>query len=92
MDQFTMTKQVLDLQKATFEGMTCSMLMFWEQTEKIFDSFLDQAVWLPEEGRKAFSEWIKINRKGYESFRNTLADSLSNVGSCFIGAQERAQP
>ena len=91
MDQMRMTKQVFDLQKATFDSMLGSMLMFWDQTEKVLNNFMDQAVWVPEEGKKAFSEWVRTNKKGCEDFKTAVSDGFEKMESCFVGPHQPGQ-
>jgi len=88
----SMTKQVLDLQKATFDGMMDSMLMFWDQTERTLNTFMEQAVWVPEEGKRAFNGWIRTNKKGCEDFMNAVADGFNKMESCFAEARKPEQP
>jgi hypothetical protein len=92
MDQMRMTKQVFDLQKATFDGMLSSMLMFWDQTERMLNSFMDQAVWVPDEGKKAFAQWIRTNKKGCEDLRSAVADGFKKMEGCFVGSQRPGAP
>lgn len=66
--------------------------MFWDQTEKVLDSFLEQAVWVPEEGKKAFRQWVHSNRNGCESFRAAMEDGLKRMESCFRGVEKTGEP
>jgi hypothetical protein len=86
MDQQTrMAKQMMDLQRATFDGMMNNISLFWDQTEKMLGTVLDQATVVPEEGRKAFREWIDGNKKGCEVFKKAVNDSFSRLEGCFGG-------
>lgn len=87
MDQTRVTKQMFDLQKATFDSMLGGMLMFWDQTERVLNSFMEQAGWVPEEGRRAFSEWVRTNRKGCEDFKAAVADGFKRMENCFGGTR-----
>ena len=87
MDQMRMTKQVFDLQKATLDSMLGGMLMFWDQTEKMLNGFMEQAVWLPDEGKRAFNQWIRTNKKGCEDLKNVMADGFKKMEGCFVGTQ-----
>ena len=90
MDQMRMAKEVFQLQKATVDGMLNSMLMFWDQTEKVMNTFMEQAIWLPDEGKKAFNEWVRTNKKGCEDFKNAVADGFNKMESCVMGGQKSA--
>ena len=54
MDQNQIFKQMLDFNKATFDNSFNAMVMVLEQTEKMINAMMDQATWLPEEGKRPF--------------------------------------
>ncbi len=60
----TMAKQMIDLQRLSVEGMINNMIILWDQTGNMLNSFMDQAAWVPDEGKKALREWIDSNKKG----------------------------
>ncbi|MHC1726572.1 MAG: hypothetical protein AB9866_11265 [Syntrophobacteraceae bacterium] len=41
--QMKMAKQMIDIQWATFEGMLNNIIMFWDQTESMLNTFMSQA-------------------------------------------------
>lgn len=75
-----MAKQMIDLQRMSFEGVINNMITFWDQTGSVFNSFLDKAVWVPEEGKKTFREWIESNKKGCETLKNAMNSGYDNLG------------
>jgi hypothetical protein len=79
----TIAKQMIDLQKAGVEGMTSSMIMIWDQTGNMLSSFLNQAAWVPEEGKKVFREWVGTNKKGCETLKDAVNSGYSSLGKCF---------
>ena len=78
----TMAKQMIDLQRISVEGMINNMIMLWDQTGSVLNSFLDQAAWVPEEGKKACREWIDSNKKGCETLKNAVNNGYNNLGKC----------
>jgi hypothetical protein len=80
-----MAKQMMDLQRVTFDGMINNMIIYWDQTARMLGSFFDQAPWMPDEGRKAFREWIDGNKKGCETFQNAVNDGFKRLESYFAG-------
>jgi len=87
MEQHTrIAKQMMDVQRATFGSVINNMIMFWDQTGKMFGTFLDQAVWVPEEGKKTFREWIDVNKKGCETFKNAVDEGFNKLESSITGA------
>lgn len=83
MDQKQMLKQMIDFNKATFENAFTTMTMVQDQLERSTSMMLEQATWLPKEGRKALDEWVKAYKKGRESFKNTVDESFKNVEKFF---------
>jgi len=77
--QFKMAKQMIDMQRASAEGMIKGMIMMWEQTAML----LDGAAWLPEEGRKAFRQWVDINKKACEDLKTVITGGYSNLEKFF---------
>ncbi len=49
----TMYKQMIDFQKATFNNSFIAMTKIQDQGNAMLNVFLNQASWLPEEGKKA---------------------------------------
>jgi uncharacterized protein YdiU (UPF0061 family) len=85
MDQKQLFKQMLDFQKSTFDNTFSAMMMLQEQTEKAAETMLDQATWLPAEGRKAIDEWIAAYKKGREDFKALVDENFKKVEGFFAG-------
>jgi polyhydroxyalkanoate synthesis regulator phasin len=83
MDQKQLFKQMLDFQKTTFDNSFSAMVMLQEQTEKAAQTLLDQASWLPEEGRKAIDEWVAAYKKGREEFKALVDENFKKVEDFF---------
>lgn len=79
----TMAKQMIDLQRVSVEGVISNMITFWDQTGSVLNSFLNQAAWIPEEGKKAFREWIDNNKRGCETLKTAVNDGYTSLGNCF---------
>lgn len=79
----SMTKQMIDLQRMSVEGLISNMIVFWEQTDSMLNSFLSQSVLVPEEGKKVFREWIDSNKKGCETLKDAVNNGYNSLGKCF---------
>ncbi len=90
--QMRMARQVMDMQRVAFTGMINNMILFWDQTEKMLGAFMDRAGWVPEEGKKAFREWVDGNKKGCETYKNAVDDGFNRLGSCFNGKPQSENP
>ena len=86
------TKQIIDFQKSTFDNSFYAVTLLQEQTEKMTRSFLDQAIWVPAEGRKAVNELIKSFNKGRNDFKKAVDEnfkSLEKMDTFFFAAQTK---
>jgi len=55
----------------------------YEQNEKMIDTFLGQATWMPEEGKKAIKDWMAAYRTGCSDLKKMVDDSYSKVEAYF---------
>ena len=88
MDQNQMFKQMIDFNKTTFDNSLNAIGMLQEQTEKMFKTMLDQATWLPKEGRKAIDDWMKTYKDGFENFKKNADDNFKKVEDYFASTQK----
>ena len=47
------------------------------------DTLLEQIFWMPEEGRKALSEWVKSYKKGRDDFKKVVDQNFKNAEAFF---------
>jgi len=88
MDQKKLFKQMLDFNKSAFENSFNAMVMLQEQAERAGNTILDQATWLPEEGRKAVQDWVDAFKKGREEFKSMVDENYKRVEAYFSEGQE----
>jgi len=84
--QYRLVKQMIDMQRASCNGMINSLIMMWEQTGAV----LDAAVWFPEEGRAAFRQWVNLNKKACEDLKNAISIGYSNLDKFFSKADQQS--
>ena len=83
MNQEKMTKQILDFNKTTFDNTFNAMVLLQEQTEKVVSSLMEQATWIPAEGKKAMNDWVDTFKKGRGEFKKVVDESFGKVEACF---------
>ena len=83
MDQKKLFKQMLDFNKSAFENSFNAMAMLQEQAERAGSTILDQATWLPEEGRKAVQDWVDAYKKGRQEFKSMVDENYKRVEAYF---------
>jgi hypothetical protein len=83
MDQKLIAKQMIQFNKTAIDNSFKAMNMVYEQNEKIAGVFMEQATWLPEEGKKAIKDWMATYKSGSENFKSLVDESYSKVDSFF---------
>ncbi len=75
-----MLKQMIEFNKTMFfDNAIKTMKLSQEQGEKMLNTVLDQATWLPAEGKKAVAEWLKAYKKGVDEFKSSVDDQYKKV-------------
>lgn len=74
---------MIDFNKTSFDNTFSAMVLLQEQTEKMVNSFMEQANWLPEEGRKILNDWLISYKKGRDEFKRTVDESFKKVEEYF---------
>ena len=83
MDNQRIAKQMIELNKTIFDNSFRSMTLVYEQNEKMFETFLNQATWMPEAGRKAIKEWLEAYRNGCSQYKKLVDESYFKVEAYF---------
>jgi hypothetical protein len=85
MESTKMAKQMMDFYKTTFDNSFNAMVMLQEQSEKMVNTFMDQATWLPEEGKGTLKEWASTYKKAREDFKKSVDEGFKKVEEYFDG-------
>ncbi|MBN1834067.1 MAG: hypothetical protein JW896_18360 [Deltaproteobacteria bacterium] len=83
MDQKQFVKQMIDFHKTSFDNSFTAMVMLQEQTEKMMQTVLDQASWLPDDGKNVLNQWIGAYKKGRDDFKKAVDDNFKKVEDYF---------
>ena len=86
MDNKVIVNQVIKFNKTILDNTFKAMTMAQEQGEKMITSALDQASWLPEEGKKAILNWVKAYQKGSETFKSAVDEQYKKVEDYFANS------
>jgi hypothetical protein len=85
MEHYELFKQMSQFNKTAFDSSYNAMAMFREHNQKMATSLLDQATWMPEQGKKAITEWMKSYNKGCEDFKKIVDQNYQNLEKYFTG-------
>lgn len=83
MENKQIAKQMIQFNKTAFDNSFSAMAMVYQQNEKMVDTFLGQASWMPEEGKKAIKDWITAYNTGCDDFKKLVDDSYAKVEAYF---------
>lgn len=84
MDPKQIAKQMIQFNKTAFDNTFNAMTVLQEQTEKMMATYLDQAPWIPADGKKAIGDWVKAYKKGREDFKTAAEDNYKKVEDFFV--------
>ena len=85
MEPNVMLKQMLDFNKTALDNSFNAMLTIQEQNAKMVSTFLEQATWMPDEGKKLVRNWVDACKKGCEDFKKAADDNYKKVDEFFAG-------
>ena len=89
MDPKQIAKQMIQFNKTAFDNTFSAMTVLQEQTEKMVNMFLEQqSPWMPAEGKKAVTDWIKAYKQGREDFKATVDNNYKKVEDYFADADK----
>ncbi len=83
MEPGKIAKQMILFQKTLFENNFAAMNAVQDQTEKIFNTFMDQLPWVPEEGKKAVNDSVKFYKKAREDYKKAVDDGFAKMEELF---------
>ena len=88
MEPKQMAKQMIQFNKAAFDNTFNAMTVLQDQAEKMMNSLIEQSAWMPAEGKKALSDWVKAYKRGREDFKAAMDDNYKKVESFFAGLEK----
>lgn len=83
MEPKQIAKQMIDFNKTAFDNSFEAMAVLQDQTEKMVNAIIEQNTLIPEEGKKAVSDWIKSYKKGRSDFKTAADESFKKVETFF---------
>lgn len=89
MNPLEITKQMIDFNKASFENTFNAMIMVQDQMERTVIVLMEQATWLPGEGKKAIHDSFDAFKKARGEFKKTVDESIAKVEAFFTEAMKQ---
>lgn len=85
MDQKQILKQMVEFNQTTFNNTFQAVVLLQDQFERVAQTALDQANWLPAEGRKAVENWVESYKSGRDNYKRFVDESYQQVEKYFNG-------
>jgi len=83
MDTKQIGKQMVRFHKAAFDNSFNVMSMVYEQNQKMAETVLSQAAWMPEEGKQAAQDWMFAYRAGCNDMKKMVDENFGRVEAYF---------
>ena len=77
-------KQMIEFQKATFDNSFDAAVTLQDQAEQLFNTSIEQASWMPEEGRRMVDEWVKMYKSGRDGFKTAVDESFDKLAAYWV--------
>jgi hypothetical protein len=83
METSQFAQRMIDFYQSAFDNSFKAMTMLQEQNEKMLNMFLAQATWVPEEGKKALTDWINTYKRSRDDFKKAVDDNFKKAGAFY---------
>ena len=89
MDQKKTIKQAIDFNKNAFNNVFNALVVLQDHAERVCNAALENANWIPKEGRNALGEWTASFKKGRENYKDTVNKGFKELEGV-LGATNKA--
>ncbi len=79
MEQKQILQQVIDFNKTSFENTYEAVMLIQDQAEKAVNMIMEQASWIPKEGKSVLNEWSGTCKKGRTELKKIVDDNFKKV-------------
>jgi hypothetical protein len=90
MDNQQITGKMLEFNKSVFDSTFKMIIAIQDQSECMLTSFMDKATWLPDDGKKAITDWISTYKKARNDFQAVADDKYEKVANYFSKIENTA--
>lgn len=83
MDQKQIIKQMVEFNQSAFDNAFDAIVTIQNQTEQAAEKMMDQADWLPEEGRKVIDNWVDVYKTSRQNFKVQVDNNYKQIEKLF---------
>ena len=84
MNQSDFFKQAIEFNRTTFDNAFDATVLLQNQFEQVATSMLDQAGWMPAEGRKAIDNYADAFKSGRTQFKDYVDESFKKAEEAWV--------
>ncbi len=74
-----MFRPMVEFNKTAYENSLKGITMLQEQNEKMTKTMIDQATWLPDEGKKALDSMAEFYKSAFDNFKTIMDDNFKKA-------------
>lgn len=86
MDHQLTVKQMIEMNKAAFETTFNTVALLQDQLQMMGNLAIEQAQWIPTEGKKVSDEWMNACRKGRDNFKKAMDEGFAKAEAFLVRA------
>ncbi len=87
--QRTIARSLVELQRTTFTGIMRNYITLMGQRRSIYDTCMNQAFWIPEQGKKAFRGLFDRNKRALEDYTEFVSSAYEGIQEFFAAGESR---
>jgi uncharacterized protein Yka (UPF0111/DUF47 family) len=84
MEQKQMLKQMVEFNQTAFNNTFNAMTLLQDQFKHVTKTVLEQATWLPAEGRQAIENCTETYKSACQTFKQQIDDNFKQVEKFFV--------
>jgi hypothetical protein len=92
MNQKQIARQLLALNKTAFDNTVNALTLLREQNERLITRSLEKITWLPEEGKKAYTQWMDFYKKTRENSKAMADAGYKKIVQYLDQAENKQKP
>lgn len=77
METTQFAKQTLTFQKTMFDNSFNAIVMAQDQSESMFNSYIDKLPWVTDESKKTFQDTVANAKKARDDFKKAVEEGFS---------------
>lgn len=90
MEANKIAKQVINFQKMSFDSWFSTMSLMQDQAASAMNTMIDQARWMPQDGRDAVQNWMDVIKDERSRLKGYMDDSFVSMEKAFTAAPKTA--